>query len=312
MRPGERKNPRVLKRTPEHSALVRGLLLMTVAMLVIPAMDAVVKYISGSINGVQAGQARFGFQALFLVPAVLLLHGVRGLRPNNIPLNLARSCLMAFAVVLFFTALKWMPVADAIAVFFVEPLILTVLSGIFLGEKIGWPRRFAVIVGFIGALIVVRPSYEVFGWVSLLPLAAAFFFALYLMLTSMLSKSEDPFTMQFFSGLCGFIVLTLIALAGTAADIDVLKMNWPTPFEWLLLASVGLVAAVIHLMIVYAFRVAPASVLAPFNYLEIVSATALGYFVFGDFPDLLRWVGIAIIVSSGLFVFWRESRATTS
>ncbi len=285
---------------------------MVIAMLVAPGMDVIAKYVSGSINGVQVAQARFAFQALFLLPFVLILKGPRGLLPRHIWLNTIRALLMACAVTLFFSALKWMPVADAIAVFFVEPLILTILSGIFLGEKIGWPRRFAVSAGFVGALILVRPSYQVFGAISLLPLGAAFLFAIYLILTSKLSKREDPLTMQFYSGVVGSLSLLLVILVGDNAGISILSFHWPTSMEWMWLAIAGLIGTIVHLMIVYAFRSAPASVLAPFNYMEIVSATALGYMVFGEFPDAWKWLGIAIIVVSGLVVFWRESRAQSS
>lgn len=312
MRPGQRKSRYVQKSTPGQAALTRGLGLMVIAMFIAPAMDVIAKYLSGSINGIQVAQVRFAFQAVFLLPFIMLLKGSRSLMPRNLMLNTIRALVMATAITFFFTALKWMPVADAIAVFFVEPLILTILSGLFLGEKIGWPRRIAVLVGFIGALILVRPSYEVFGLVSLFPLGAAFLFAIYLILTSKLSKREDPLTMQFYSGLVGFVSLTIAIAIGEGVEIASISFNWPTPLEWFLLACAGFIGTVVHLMIVYAFQAAPASVLAPMNYLEIVSATALGYFIFGDFPDPLKWLGIAIIVASGMFVFWRESRTQPS
>ncbi len=281
---------------------------MLFAMLILPAMDIIAKYVSGTISGVQVAHARFGFQMLVLLPPVLFFHGVSGLLPKNLWLNTARSLLMAGAISCFFTALKWMPVADAIAVFFLEPMILTVLSALFLGEKVGWRRMMAVSAGFVGALIVVRPSYDVFGPVSLLPMIAALLFALYLMLTSKLSRSETVLTMQFWSGVIGFLSLGLVIAAGSAAGIELLQLTTPSPTEWLLLAAVGAIATCMHLLIVVAFRMAPASVLAPLNYMEIVSATLLGYLVFGDFPDALKWFGISIIVGSGLFIFWRESK----
>ncbi|MGI9483006.1 MAG: DMT family transporter [Hyphomicrobiales bacterium] len=308
MRSAQRKSTHVYSRDPGQKALTRGLVLMVIAMLIVPGMDVITKFLSGTINGVQVGQARFGFQAAFLLPVIVLMRGPRALMPAIPKLNTARAVCMAGAVLLFFTSLKWLPVADAIAIFFVEPLILTVLSAVFLGEHVGWPRRIAVLAGFLGALIVVRPSYEVFGLVALLPLGAALFFAVYLMFTSKLSKSEDAMTMQFFSGVVGFLVLSAVMVFGEAASIEILSFAWPTATEWLWLTTLGAIATVLHLMIVHAFRAAPASVLAPFNYLEIVSATILGYLVFGDFPDQLKWLGITIIVSSGLFVFWRESR----
>ncbi len=284
----------------------RGLALMALAMLVIPSMDILGKLLSKDINGIQVAQWRFGFQAVLILPVLLWLKGTHALLPNHIGLNVVRAVLMAGAVTCFFTALRWMPVPDAIAIFFVEPLLLTILSAVFLKEHVGWRRRIAVIVGFIGALIVIQPSYEIFGPVSLLPVATAALFATYLLLTKKLAASEDPLTMQFFSGVVGFSILTLVAVAGSAAGISIVEMVMPTPRQWLLLFGVGIIATVCHLMIVHAFKRAPASVLAPFQYLEIVSATILSYLVFSEVPDATKWLGIAIIIGSGLYVWWRE------
>ncbi len=304
MRPAQR----IFAAHPGASDPVHGLTLMLVAMLVLPAMDVIAKYLSDTITGVQVGQARFGFQMAVLLPAVVVVHGVRGVVPRNIWLNTVRSLFMAGAISCFVTALKWMPVADAIAVFFLEPMILTLLSALFLGEKVGWRRMLAVSFGFVGAMIVVRPSYDVFGPVSLLPMLAAFLFACYLMLTSKLSRSEHILTMQFWSGLVGVVSLSLVMAAGGAAGVELMTFRRPTASEWFWLAMAGAIATSMHLLVVTAFRMAPASVLAPLNYMEIVSATILGYLVFGDFPDALKWLGIAIIVGSGLFIFWREAK----
>jgi S-adenosylmethionine uptake transporter len=288
------------------SSVSTGLALMAAAMLIIPSMDILSKLLSKEINGIQVAQWRFGFQALYILPVLLWLKGVAGLVPKRIALNFLRAVLMAGAVTCFFTALRWMSVPDAIAVFFVEPLILTILSALILKEQVGWRRRIAVGVGFIGALIVIQPSYAVFGPVSLLPVCTAFLFANYLLLTKTLAAHEDPLTMQFFSGVAGFAVLTAVSWGGGMAGFTILEMVWPTPQQWMLLAAVGLIATICHLMIVHAFKRAPASVLAPFNYLEIVSATLLSYLVFQDVPGAWKWLGISIIVGSGLYVWWRE------
>ena len=290
------------------SQTVQGLLLMSAAMMVAPAMDSIAKFISGTIPAVEVGTARFFFQFIYLAPVVLLLKGPSGFWPRLPLLNIIRALLMAAATVIFFTAVKWMPVADAIAIFFVEPLILTVISAVFLNEQIGWQRIGAVCIGFFGALLVIQPSYNLFGAISLLPLATATLFACYLALTQVIARTEDPLTMQTFTGLVGCIFLGLVMIFGTSMEIELLTPAWPNSFEWLALASVGLIAACAHLMITHAFKHVPASTLAPFQYLEIISATALGYFIFGDFPNTLKWIGIFIIVASGLFVLWREQQ----
>ena len=294
------QNPSPVNRT------VHGLLLMTTAMLVAPAMDAIAKYVSATIPAAEVGAARFLFQFIYLVPVILMLKGPRYFWPRRVLLNIIRAVIMAIATALFFTAVKWMPIADAISIFFVEPLILTLISALFLHEHIGWRRITAVCTGFIGALLIIQPSYSIFGAISLLPLATAILFAVYLALTQVISRTEAPLTMQVFTGLIGCIVLIAIMIPGTIMGIELLTPAWPGPFEWLLLAAVGLIATTTHLMIIHAFKRAPASTLAPFQYLEIVGATALGYLVFGNFPDPLKWAGTFIIVASGLFVLWRE------
>jgi S-adenosylmethionine uptake transporter len=153
---------------------------------------------------------------------------------------------------------------------------------------------------------VVRPSFVELGYVALLPLGTAFTFAFYLLLTRYQAQREDPWTMQGYAWLFGSIVILAILWAGEGTGSRTFDPVWPTPHGWALLIGVGLTATVSHLILTYAFRKAPASVLAPIQYLEIASATVLGYVFFGDFPDALKWLGIAIIVGSGLFIFWRE------
>jgi drug/metabolite transporter (DMT)-like permease len=289
--------------TPSVSS---GLALMAGAMLLLPAMDIMGKAMSGEINGIQVAAARFAFQAVYLLPFLIWMKGAGGLLPRRIWPNIVRALLMAGATSCFFTSLRWMPVPDAIAIFFVEPLILTILSAIVLKEKVGWRRRLAVAIGFLGALIVIQPSYEIFGPASLLPIAAASLFAVYLLYTKALSASEDPMTMQFFSGVVSVPALLAVSAAGSAAGLELFGLAWPSPKHWLMLAAVGLIATIGHLIVVHAFKRAPASVLAPFTYIEIVSATALSYAVFGEVPQGIKWLGIAIIVGAGLYVWWRE------
>jgi len=284
----------------------RGLSLMLAAMVFAPVMDVLAKILSVDITGAQVVLMRFGFQALFLFPVVLLTIGWGGLKPQRMGLAIIRGILVAGAVSCFFTALKWMPVADAIAIFFVEPLILTVLSAVFLNETIGWRRLLAVALGLVGALIIIRPSFELFGMASLLPLLTAILFAVYLTVTSKMTRDHHPLTLQFSAGMSAFVFMALVLAAGTYSGFDLLTYNSPTAMQWWILVCIGAIGTISHLMIVFAFKWAPASLLAPFHYLEIVVATILGYLVFGQFPDALKWFGIAIIVLSGLYVIWRE------
>ncbi len=283
-----------------------GMLIMVLAMLMMPALDAVAKTLAATIPTGQVAWARFFFQTLLLLPVMLIRRNAW--RSAHMGMHALRGLLIATATLFFFSALKYMPIADTISVFFVSPLILSVLSVLFLNETIGWRRISAITVGFIGALIVIRPSYEIFGLIAILPVCSAIAFAVYLVLTRRLAQGEDPVAMQFYVGVFGCLVMSVALGFGTTTDTAVLDPVWPDMREWVLMVVLGIIATVGHLLVVHAFRRAPASVLAPFQYLEIISATLLGLIFFGDFPDTTTWIGISIIISSGAYVFYRERR----
>jgi S-adenosylmethionine uptake transporter len=291
----------------QHPApeVVKGMLIMAVAVLTLPGLDAFAKLAAESVPVGEIAWFRFIFQTLVLLPFVLWRH--RGWpRVHRLPVHALRGALMALATLLFFAALARMPMAEAIAIFFVEPLILTLFSALFLGETVGWRRVAAILVGFAGALLVIRPSYAAFGTAALLPLGTAVCFAGYLALSRSLSRDGDALTMQFTTGVVGGIVMTMALVAGWAVDITVLNPVVPDGNALVLMVGMGVVATTGHLLLTQAFRFAPAGILAPFQYLEIISATALGYLVFGDLPDDLTVIGVAIIVGSGLYIFHRE------
>jgi S-adenosylmethionine uptake transporter len=209
-------------------------------------------------------------------------------------------------------ALKTIPVADAIAIFFVEPAILTLMSGIFLKEHISANKIIACAAGFAGSLLVIQPSFSQFGWVSLLPVITAFTVATFLLLTRVSAKTEEPWSMQFQSSVWGFALAGLLLIGGHFAEVPLYDPVLPDGQTILYLAGVGLSATIAGILSVYAYRSTPASVLAPLQYLEIVTACIVAYWVFGDFPDLLKWVGIVVIIGSGLFIIWREDKPAAS
>lgn len=290
--------------TQGQSTIERGMLLMAAGVLMAPGIHAIAKSLGDALSAGQIAWARFIFQCLFLLPIVLV--GNRGNLPMPSFAHAVRGLLLAAATLFFFGALTYMPLADSAAIFFVKPLLLTIISAIFLGEPIGWRRFSAVIVGFLGALIVIRPSFETVGYPALLPLMAAFCFAIYLAITRRLAHVEDALAMQFWVCVSSTLVLSLAMLIGAEASFDALRPSWPTIQQWWLLGSLGAIALISHMLAINAFRLAPASILAPFQYLEIIGATILGVIVFGDFPDVLTGLGITIIVGSGIYVFRRE------
>lgn len=301
-------NHRVMSNETGH---IRGMAIMAFSMALLPLMDTIAKWLAttGSLSPGQVTFFRFALQALFAGALVVATGGIARLRPARLWPNLLRGLLIGSASLCFFTAVKYMPLADAIAVFFVEPMILTMLSGLFLKEPVGWRRWSAVVVGFAGALIVIQPSFALFGPVSLLPLGTATLFAVYMLLNRRLSRQDSLLLMQCLAGLGGIVATGLGLAAGLAFGIGDLAPGLPArAFDWVLILALGLLATFGHLFVVAAFRHAEASLLAPFQYIEIVSATIAGLVIFGDFPSPSKWVGITVIVASGLYTFWRESR----
>ena len=282
--------------------------LMALCMVILPLMDAIAKYMA-TFEAMSPGQVtfyRFFFQLVCTLPLLFVLGGsvIRAKRPW---MNLLRGALHAAASLMFFAAVKYMPLADVFAIYFVEPFMLTMMSALFLGEKVGWRRWLAIAVGFAGAMVVIQPSWAIFGWTALLPVACAFLFTLYLFLNRAIGEADSPLTMQTIAGVGGTVFMGVALMVGTTAGAEEFEISLPACLLGLvLLFLLGSISGYMHLLVVRAFRMAPLSLLAPFQYFEIISATVLGYALFGDFPTPSKWSGILIIVASGLFIIWRE------
>jgi len=285
-----------------------GIAFMMTGMLIVPIMDALAKILGHSISPLQITWGRFLFQFIFMGLAIVITLNASALKSSKAFIHSVRGILLATATTFFFFSLLNLPLANAIAIFFVQPMILTLLSALFLGESIGWHRRIAVTTGFIGALLIIRPGSETFTLAALLPLGAALFFATYLALTRSVANIDHPLTMQFASSLGALVVLTLALLIGWIVGDNVFVPSNPSLYQWTMLAGIGLIASIGHLLVVIAINRTPTSLLAPFSYMEIVSATALGWLIFYDWPDALTWLGIGVIVASGMYVLFRENQ----
>ncbi|WP_075856899.1 DMT family transporter [Rhizobium hainanense] len=294
---------------PTQQNPLRGMTIMASAMILLPTMDAIAKYMA-SFEGMSPGQVtfyRFFFQLVCMLPMLATMAGRSAFSAKRPWMNLLRGALHGAASLLFFAAVKYMPLADVFAIYFVEPFMLTALSALFLGDKVGWRRWLAIVIGFVGAMIVIQPSFEIFGLKALLPVACAFLFALYLFMNRAVGEADSPMTMQVMAGVGGTLFMSVTLLAGASAGIADFEPSLPaSALGLVLLLILGSISGYAHMLVVRAFRLAPLSLLAPFQYFEIISATVLGYAIFGDFPNLSKWIGIAIIVSSGLFIIWRE------
>ena len=288
---------------------------MAGAMIILPTMDAIAKYMA-TFEGMSPGQItfyRFFFQLVCTLPLLFTMLGASALTAKRPWLNLLRGMLHGAASLLFFVAVKYMPLADVFAIYFVEPFMLAALSAIFLGDRVDWRRWLAIAVGFAGAMIVIQPSFEIFGLKALLPVACAFLFALYLFMNRAIGEADSPLTMQTMAGIGGTVFMAVSLWAGSTLGNPDFAPSLPTSWRGLvLLLILGSISGYAHMLVVRAFRLAPLSLLAPFQYFEIISATVLGYALFGDFPNASKWLGILIIVGSGLFVIWRERAQSRS
>ena len=286
--------------------IMPGVVLMLVFCVLAPLLDVASKLAAATIPVGQITTTRFVVQGALMLPVVLVM-GLRWRIPRRTALLIGlRAVFLILSTYSFVAALRVMPVADALVIAFVEPFVLLLLGRVIFGDEVG-PRRIAAsVVGFGGALLVIQPSLAVFGTVAFYPLGTAFFFAFYMLVTRQLTTVLHPVTMQLHTSIAGSLVCLPLMWAFNGTGIASLDPVMPQGIAWLWLFGVGGCAAVSHIIMTYALKFAPAATLAPLHYLEIVAAVTLGYLVFNDFPNTMTWAGIAVIVSSGLYIIHRE------
>lgn len=286
---------------------LHGIILMLVFCMLAPLLDVASKL--AAENGIPVGQittARFLVQGALMLPVVLVMGLSLRLAPRALAFTFLRAAFLILSTYSFVSGIAVMPVADALAIAFVEPFILLILGYFIFGDHVG-PRRIAACaVGFGGALLVIQPSIQAFGLVALWPLGTAFFFAFYMLVTRAISAYMHPVAMQFHTSWTGLLLCLPVMILANGSGISSLDPVWPVGLNWVWLFGVGFWAAVSHMAMTYALKYAPSATLAPLHYSEIVVAVALGYLIFGDFPNALTWAGIAVIVSSGLYIIHRE------
>ena len=287
-----------------------GILMMVGFCIIAPIMDAFAKATPHEIPITEILTARFTIQIVLLLPFAYFLSALFKPTLMDIGQHLVRGLLLLVATGLFFSAIRHMPIANAMAIFFVEPFILTILGALFLSEKIGPRRIIACVVGFVGSLFVIKPSFADLGIVSLYPLGTALTFALYMILTRSMAQRQHPVTLQAYTAIAASAILVPILIWFDGTGVDAFDPVWPTGIAVWTLLGVGLVAGISHLLLSYALKLTPAGTIAPLQYLEIAGSVAVGYLAFNDFPDGWTWLGIVIVASSGLYVFTRERAAS--
>ena len=286
-------------------ALIGGFCIMA------PLLDVCAKLASDVIPVGQITYARFVVQTILMLPVCLIM-GLSLRMPIALwPIVALRALFLILSTYFIFAALRFMPLADALAIVFVEPFIILLCGKVLFGELVGPRRLIAAAVGFAGCLLVIQPSFAAFGSVALLPLGTAVTFAAYVLVTRSLRGRIHPVELQFQTGLAATVMLLpLIWLAHGTTSTSVIWQSlnsvWPEGVYWAYLFGVGLFATIAHMMMTYALTFAPAATLAPLHYLEIITAAILGYLVFDDIPNGLALWGIVIIMASGLYVVHRE------
>lgn len=273
------------------------------ALVLLPLMDGIAKHLSGPYPLGEVVWARYFFHLAAMLPVLLWRFGPRALWPRRIGVQVLRGGMLLGATALFFAAIDRMPLADALALFFVSPLVVTALAPLLLGEAVGMPRRLAVLGGFLGVVVILRPGSGAFEWAALLALGSGTVHGLYLLATRKLSGTAPPLVTLAYTALVGAVVMSLVVPAVWVP---------PAPRDLGLMASMGVLAALGHFLLIKALDYAPASLLAPFAYGEIVVATLVGYVLFGDLPDPWTWTGIAVIAASGVYVSVHERRVLAS
>ena len=287
---------------------VLGVLAMITFAVLGPFIDVFAKLTPPEIAVGQVQAARFTLQGGLLFPLALIMGWAHLPNLRETGLHFVRAALVVIATGFFVAALRFMPIADAIAIFFVEPLLLTLMGGWLLGEAVGPRRIIACLVGFGGSLLVIQPSFQEFGPAALLPLGTAFFFVFYMLLTRGMARRMHPVTLQAYTALAAIVLIWPVLLVFDGSGVALLDPSWPSPFAWWMLLGVGIAATISHIFVSIALSLAPAATIAPLQYLEIVFATLFGYLIFGDVLNGLKLVGVLIIIASGLYVFSRERK----
>ncbi len=293
-------------RQPNHAL---GALQLCAGMLIIPFLDVFAKLLGVTHGPFEITFWRFFMQTVLMLPFVMVLR-LWSIPAGTLVLQAVRGLLLASATVFFFAALQHLPMAEAIAIFFAQPIILTLLSAVLLGERLRARRISAILVGLAGTIIIVQPSVLIFGWAAVLPLGSALSMALYMVLTRRLADDVNPYQMQFLGSVAAMAALGMVVLVGSLLSIPGATMSALTWQETGWVIGMGIAATLGHAFIVLAAGKAPANLLAPFQYVEIIGATILGYLVFGDIPANSTVLGVGIIIASGLYLFHRERIAT--
>ncbi len=277
---------------------MKAIILNLSAWVMLPIMDGFAKYLSSTIPVLQITWSRYFFTVIIVLPVMLFFFRKNFKWTEQPKLQLIRGLLLFCANILFFYSISLISLAKALTLAFIAPLIVTILSPILLGEKVGFRRWAAVITGFIGSLIVLRPGFVEINLASLAAIGTGFLYGVYLIVTRKLHNSDHPLLTLLLTGIVGAIIGSMI-----------MPTVWvqPTITEWYMMFAIGFFASIGHLLLILSLRYADASKLAPFGYFEIITNIIIGYYFFNHFPDNWTFIGLFVIISSGVYILRRES-----
>ena len=272
---------------------MRAITLNLSAWIFLPIMDGLAKSLSADLPVLQITWARYFFTVIFILPIMFFFFKKNLVRSNNPKLQLIRGLILLIANILFFFAISKISLPKALTLAFVSPLIVTTFSPIFLGEKVGFKRWSAVIIGFIGCLVVIRPGFVEINLASLAALGTGIMYGFYLIITRKLSISDNS-----------LLTLLLTGVVGTIMISAVMPFVWvkPTLNQWSMMAAIGIFACIGHLLLILSLKYADASKLAPFSYFEIVANIIISYYYFAELPDNWTFLGLFIIVLCGIYI----------
>ena len=270
------------------------------AWVMLPIMDGFAKYLSADLPVLQITWARYFFTVAFTFPVMLFFYRNQLKWSDKPKLQILRGLILLIANICFFYSISVISLAKALTLAFVAPLIVTAFSPIFLGEKVGFRRWSAVVIGFLGSLVVIRPGFVEINLASLAALGTGIMYGFYLIITRKLSTSDNPLLTLLLTGVVGAVIITCV-----------MPFVWvkPTLNQWSMMAAIGVFACIGHLFLILSLKYADASKLAPFSYFEIITNIIIGYYFFSDFPDNWTFLGLFIIVLSGIYISRREKLA---
>ena len=277
---------------------MKAIIFNLLAWVMLPIMDGFAKYLSAELPVLQITWARYFFTVVFTFPLMLFFFKKYLVWTDKPKLQLIRGLILLTANISFFYSISVISLPKALTLAFVAPLVVTAFSPFFLGESVGYRRWAAVIIGFIGSLVVIRPGFLEINLASLAALGTGIMYGFYLIITRKLSTSDNPLLTLLLTGVVGAIIATTF-----------MPFVWVSPNfnQWSIMAAIGLFACIGHLFIILSLKYADASKLAPFSYFEIVTNIIIAYYFFGDFPDSWTLLGLFIIVFSGIYISRRDN-----